>query len=396
MRFPPLVLQTDLIEPGDVLLTGKTGFESAAIAALSGGPFSHAAFFVNPWTTFESDGGIIRYKLTKHLGSAIHGEKVVSIGEMSGNPVIAELRRHPNMQAVPVERFAEAFEQELIESFGKNYSEYHRLIRLANVPGPLKDLAAETIKLYEIWTAGQSVPGPFCSELVVRIYNRLGLDCFETTRRPEQISPNALAKSKLVVEPIVITSDDLIIEKGLLPASGQALLDGLAKYRLGQRKLEKALSTFDKQIATLSPGEVQPAYHKLLSLFHETLRQAIKLADYSNQLQHPRLLKRAAHALDLALDAGPDLAELATRKEPDLDLQRLASQKLCRLATSVQRGHALLLASVTKDSLKAVRGLWAPIERGRRRSELYSLLKQVRASYTLSLKVEKETQSLLG
>jgi hypothetical protein len=396
MKLPRLVLRTDLIKPGDVLLTRGPGVESAAIAALSGGPFSHAAFFVNPYTTFESDGGIVRYKLINYLGSAEHGEKLLPIGEMTGNPIVAELRRHPDIQAVPVERFAEALQQEYSESFGKNYSEYHRLIRLANIPGPLRHLAAETIRLYEIWTAGEKVTGSFCSELVVRIFDRLGLELFETKQRPEEITPNALARSKLSVEPAVIASDDVVIGKGALPISGQPLLDKLAEYGLEGRRSDRVFTRFEKAIDRITAAGVQPAYQKLLGFFHDALERAIVLADRSNLLDRSGMLRRAAGVLLLALDAAPDLAELATRTKPDHYLHRVASEKLCKFTISLSRSEALLAASLTKEAFKNKGGWFAPIERRRRRSELYSVLRGLRADKVSRLKLEREIQSLLS
>ena len=66
--LPETVLRSDILEPGDVLLTQGSGLESKGIAILSGGIFSHAALVVNQAMLFESDGGVIGHKAIRWLG----------------------------------------------------------------------------------------------------------------------------------------------------------------------------------------------------------------------------------------------------------------------------------------------------------------------------------------
>jgi hypothetical protein len=106
--LPGLLLRLDRVAPGDVLLSRGGGLESDAIAAFSGGKFSHAALWIDPLTTLESNGGLIDPQRARCFGSAkLDGEQIV-LGEIVGAPAACEVYRHDGMNSVSIERFADA------------------------------------------------------------------------------------------------------------------------------------------------------------------------------------------------------------------------------------------------------------------------------------------------
>src|SRR5260370_38266326 len=102
--LPPLILRTELIQPGDVLLTRAVGLESKAIANLSGGKFSHAALCINQAMTFESDGGVIGHKAIRWLGWATVGNGRSRLGHVFDAPLHCELYRHLVIGEISAER----------------------------------------------------------------------------------------------------------------------------------------------------------------------------------------------------------------------------------------------------------------------------------------------------
>jgi|SRR5215813_2371015 len=257
--LPRLVLRLDRMKPGDVLLSHGGEPESHAIAMMSGGPFSHAAMWIDLFRTLESDGGLIGPKRTRHLGYAkLDGEHIV-VAEIAGAPAACAVYRHPGMSSIPVERFAAALQAEMHESWGKDYSEYYRLVMLARLPAGLSvanslvPLAAEATRAWERRFAGDKIHGAFCSELVARFFQRLGLPLFDQERLPEHVSPNDLARSALwPVEGAVVESARLQGVQREDPASNETFLkfaDTMVGERREQRGLERALNQFCETVA---------------------------------------------------------------------------------------------------------------------------------------------------
>jgi hypothetical protein len=256
-NLSPTVLRSDILEPGDVLLTHGGGWESKTIAVLSGGEFSHAALVVNHLTLLESDGGVIGYRAIQWLGRGLIAGKPATLARLLADLKRLAVYRHPDLRNLPRGTFDAALRAELDYSYGRDYSEMYRLVLLANLSYYLKWLVAVTFKLFEHKTLEQ-IPGPFCSELVSRVYERIGLRLFQQNRPAAEISPNHLAKSKLVcVEGAVIPAGYVehyeaiepctnIVEK-LYPATG----DPNAKLRHYGRVLEQVLNDVDE----ISRGE---------------------------------------------------------------------------------------------------------------------------------------------
>src|SRR5690242_8507766 len=96
------LLRLDKIRAGDVLLMLGRGKVSKAIAAFSGGEFSHAALCTSPYMIFESDGETeIGHKILKTVGYLHRPSATEHYGKIPGNPVRCAVYRHPEMDSIP-------------------------------------------------------------------------------------------------------------------------------------------------------------------------------------------------------------------------------------------------------------------------------------------------------
>src|SRR6202035_1300269 len=118
-------------------------------------------------------------------GEAIEGDhESVSLYEIPDeDPTAMAVYRHPSFSGVAAE-FDQAVSAEVLASFGKDYSRYYRLVRLAQIWRPLKALAMWVSRFAAKKRFKNRIPGPFCSELVARVYQRLGLNLFADSRSP--------------------------------------------------------------------------------------------------------------------------------------------------------------------------------------------------------------------
>src|SRR5256885_12075511 len=193
-----LLLRLNSLQHGDVLLMLGRAKMSKAIALFSGGEFSHAALCTSPYTIFESDGEtVIGSKVLKTVGYVHGGRETAQYGKVPGNPLRCAVYRHPMMSSISQKQFHEALEQVTTESFGKDYSKMSRLARLAETNGLLR-WAVDLYCKFDDWRLSpDAIPDAFCSELVVRFYDRIGLPLFAEKKRPEDVSPNDLVRSQL-------------------------------------------------------------------------------------------------------------------------------------------------------------------------------------------------------
>lgn len=305
--LPRLVLRLDLLEPGDVLLMRGEGDESAAIAKFSGGEFSHAALWIDPLTTLESDGGLIGPKHARCFGTAKYDGEPVALGEIVGAPLACEVYRHPGTRALSVEQFAGALEAEMHASYGKDYSEYYRLIATANLPGwpalskYLVPLAAEVTRAYERRFSRDKIHGPFCSELVARVFRHLGLPLFNQDRPAEQVSPNDLGRSALHrVEGAVIDTSrlqDIYHDDQSMVNIFLKLQVGKVEKRREQREVEKALNEFNALDEWLE-GQNRQNNKQMAVLFTDQIECVRYILQESANFGEPHLINRALRLSD--------------------------------------------------------------------------------------------------
>jgi len=238
--LPPLLLRTAAIQLdglaysngvrfGDVLLSRSGDKDSQMIQYLGGGNYSHAAFFVSSNLLFESDGKIVGNKLVRNLGWARRGAEEIRVAEVPGNPVEFAVYRHPGMVGVSPEQFNAAVDAEMQVSYGLEYSPLRRLAPLANVPGLVRPIVERIANLLDRWSGEKRLKGPFCSELVARVFERLALRLFATPppRDAAGVSVAALETSFLELQPDVTVRRE---ELGSLRPSDAFGLEGLLGY----------------------------------------------------------------------------------------------------------------------------------------------------------------------
>jgi len=394
---PPLILRIDLIRAGDILLTRGDGLESKGIARFSGGKYSHAALIINQGMTFESDGGLIRHKLIERLGWGILGKEQIPIGAISGAPEIAEIYRHGGMETIPQDIFDAMLKLEFKELYGLDYSEYHRLVKISNLPEPLKSVSAEIIKWYEKYYSPDMIPGPFCSELVARFFSRLNLRLFEVEKRPENISPNDLAQSNLAAVPGAVVESKLINEVHESPVAQiftQEHSDVLATLQRNYRGTQKFLNEFNALGEKIKTDNQKTLETLCLSLL-DTLKDVLWIAKTSEQLNLPVLLRRANRLCSTAIDLTSEFADITIEHTQDTASLGTLFEKLLRFQRSLVQTNALLSSVLVKVSFVKKKGLLVEFRRRRARAKFRDHLKEIRKLNIGALKTQEFIRSLL-
>jgi hypothetical protein len=252
------LIRWDRVMPGDVLLTHGPGKISKTIARFGGGKFSHSGLFTNAMSVFESDTDMIKMSMLERAGEAIEGdfERLVPLYKVPDERATAvAVNRHPAFSSMAAE-FDKAFSAEFHASFGKDYSRFYRLFRIARVPRPIKALAMSISRSIAKARFKNRIPGPFCSELVARVYQRLGLGLFPDKKSPRDVTPNDLAHSHLQpVEGAVIdlaseshTLHDFYFQRDLAIEFNP---DALAELTRDARLSAKKITILQRQVNTV-------------------------------------------------------------------------------------------------------------------------------------------------
>ncbi|MGA8494698.1 MAG: hypothetical protein WB764_04405, partial [Xanthobacteraceae bacterium] len=326
--LPPVVLRTDLLKRGDVLLTFGGEKESELITKLSDGPFSHAALVLNQFMTFESGGGLIGHRLIRPIGSAIVAGEFRILAKIPGKATEGAVYRHPMMEKVSEDQFAKTLSVEMQESYGRNYSALYRLVEISNLSPRAQRLL---ISLFRRFENQEPVRGPFCSELVARFFAKLGLPLFDTDLAPEKVTPNALPepKSKLVlVENAVLSSKGIQLREArkevkemidkmlpLPPTAGttglvQDGVDVLAAKRQSQLRIARALQQLDQQVDKIA----QQSIASLEQQFDQDIQLLASLVSATDAADRPEETRRVERVSNLCAEL---LSEFAGLKDPD-------------------------------------------------------------------------------
>jgi hypothetical protein len=279
LKLPARFLRYTELQPGDVLLTRGSGFDSKTIAKLSGGEFSHAAIVVNQALTYESDGDIIGHRRLWRGTGVVAGKQEVLL-HLKTNPNQLAVFRHPHLQSLPTGSFAAALAIEFKHSFGLDYSPLYRLVALADMPDKLKPILATALKFYEQKTLPQQVSGPFCSELVSRVYESMGLALFNVAKPSQEISPNQLSESNLELRnEIVVSSDSVIDYRPSEQPRDDSALNTLAHWRRGTRLMELSADNLTDFVSS-QQNKLQIDLMELQNAVDNSIRIALQL--YSN------------------------------------------------------------------------------------------------------------------
>ena len=221
------MVRTDILRPGDVLLSRSSGLLSAltTFATANGNArrrYSHAALVLQGGSWFESSDNGVAFLYKRVSKTEKHGTELWRLVDVS-DFVHFDVYRHPLLErSHPPSELAQLIIKLTRHWVGREYPPLRRLAgatpllpglpRFKRILGDIKDKYDEVrFKLPRV-----VAPGPFCSELVVRIYRELALELnpkltvFVAPRSARLISPNDLADPE--ISTLRIVNDAIVYE----------------------------------------------------------------------------------------------------------------------------------------------------------------------------------------
>lgn len=201
------VVSTTLLQPGDVILTygSKSSFrdhvEVGAIGYGSVGSsdkhdaWSHASLVVSSNLLYESDGANpIGLKHVEGAGAYEEDGCIRLIGFMPGEPQRCAVLRHPEIGRYTENDITQALQLLYLETQGKDYPALVNLVRFCRFDCDLVKRAIRKVLIREDRKSRRKLlPGAFCSEVVGRFFECLGLQLTEPVLKSSDTTPNHLA-----------------------------------------------------------------------------------------------------------------------------------------------------------------------------------------------------------
>ena len=196
-----IYLDCVVVMPGDILLTAQNSAVSKAIAAGTGGPFSHAALILGQTVLLEADGHgtghtTMFYERVEQLENPRRGRFLYRLPATTQH---AKVLRYPGLADNDPDLFRKL--SDISRPF--LWKEYPELCKLAEVfhKAPAKQTAIRPIlRVLDKYVKKKVAnPGMFCSELVAAIFEILGCSLSPDTAASE-MSPNAIAKCDVLGE----------------------------------------------------------------------------------------------------------------------------------------------------------------------------------------------------
>jgi len=216
------MIRADLLKPGDVLLSRSRGLFSTLtrLATAGGDPrrlYSHAALVIWGQSWFESNDNGVGFLFKRIDKAERHDNDLWRLIDVS-NYVHFDVYRHPVLDKNHDVEIDSALTNLIFnlagQWAGREYPPLRRLSGttplLSNVPRVKRFLGDVSDKLDQLLfkLPGVVAPGPFCSELVARIYGELAckwdpvLNLFKSPLGARLASPNDLADSSIsMLEP---------------------------------------------------------------------------------------------------------------------------------------------------------------------------------------------------
>jgi len=164
-----LVLRTDKLRPGDVLLTDSGGKTAKWIKLLNWGDFSHAAILVSPVEILESHDDRIGHRGLNSAGFLQAGGMEIECVAVPLPCRNATVLRHPN--AFSREEFRSAYLATLEAMWGRNYPPWSVVLLASYLPQRLKKLIQVVLQIWEWFIKtlrpNREFQGDFCSQLAL-------------------------------------------------------------------------------------------------------------------------------------------------------------------------------------------------------------------------------------
>lgn len=246
------------LEIGDVLLVRDPDFTASVICEAAGGRFSHAALYIGSYLLFEAQPNGLVYSPLKIIKAETQPNNWVRVlCSMAEYRDFAIYRCPRAFQKDPDEELwdrAGRLSKILINYVGLEYPKLERLADAAPVLDRTPELKRLILRIIGRVRAGDSsktIPGLFCSELVIAVLTTLGFDvlkipCLDSAR----ISPADLADPDIsnlvevqgVTAPMndALPNDPELLERARGLAS---LADNLNKFNV-VRKSSKEINMF--------------------------------------------------------------------------------------------------------------------------------------------------------
>lgn len=203
-RVQPL-LRADLLESGDVILSGRKTANSIAIQRATSGHYSHAELVVTTVWRFDATSQGVGFRAADIIKCETQPDGTIYWLEDVGPRTHFDVFRHPGLAAAQSKdktEFAARLRGITIELEGRQYSELRRLVDMPTALDQYPRVKKTLRKVLERVDAKNEKakrinPGSFCSELVASIYEQLGVALFIRTVAPVAVAPNTLANSRM-------------------------------------------------------------------------------------------------------------------------------------------------------------------------------------------------------
>jgi hypothetical protein len=210
------MVRAELLRPGDVLLLRSRGIFSALTSLATANDdsirrYSHAALVLWGQSWFESNDPGVGFLYKRISKAERHGNQLWRLVDVS-DFIHFDVYRHPLLDKgydSSVEQLTEALNSVTAQWAGREYPPLRRLMGatplLLHYPR-VKRLIAEIMDKFDrvrFNLPGVVAPGPFCSELVVRVYDQLAgilgpqFALFTDSRGSRRTSPNDLADPRI-------------------------------------------------------------------------------------------------------------------------------------------------------------------------------------------------------
>lgn len=280
----------DLLQPGDVVLTGEPGIRSRLVSLASGGQYSHVALYVGPALLFESQGdGIGTTPIEIEVGT-VQGREL-RLWDVSGYRLIDVFRIPDRIRGVQpdADKLSVTLMSVVTCHWGKEYPHLARLADASVYPSSLKILLRFGLAIVErLGLAGprKFAVGPFCSELVADCFERMGWAVFRDGRPIRQVAPNTFADPNL----------SLLKKLDVKIHSVEALPSGRTMSRA-----ETSATMFNELNLSLYGRAPSIESERRLRVLEEFFRRLRTLEDAAG----PDVAAAALHAAVADLDSGP-------------------------------------------------------------------------------------------
>ena len=309
-------LRMNKVQPGDVLLSRASGkkLETKLLAKLTKGEYSHAAVFISFKETADGKPTMLQLIEAEDLGVgwtgldpfllALDGERFEDVAPPPGNPEKAALLRHPQISSVPLPQLIEASRKIRDEQLFMAYPPLVRLVEATPFPAFMKAVVRRAVAR-EKHEHDPLAIGSFCSQLVAQFYELLPISLFDVRRPANEVSPNALAASKLVEVKDAVILSNMITKQAIANVSDPREVIHNDSLRKGWLPYIAAFKAFGKLVEIKVPifiKNAQVAHTWQVNAFYRGQRAKIK-EELAKLLQQVDTVFRAGNIEDLERSA---------------------------------------------------------------------------------------------